>query len=81
MSECLKHDELTKGPSQMWPNFDDFGHFLKVKVAEIFWGARCIRKTFKAMATKRSKTLSKTDPSRRGLPVLLLLLWPSAESC
>ena len=43
MSECLKYDELTKGPCQMWPNFDDFGHFLKVKVAKIFWGARAPR--------------------------------------
>ena len=36
MSECLKYDELTKEPCRMRPNFDDFGHFLKVKVAEIF---------------------------------------------
>ncbi len=37
--ECFKCDELSRPLFQMQLNFDAFDHFLKVKVAEIFWGA------------------------------------------
>ncbi len=37
--EHFKCDELTRAPCQSLPKFDTFDHFLKVKVAEIFWGA------------------------------------------
>ncbi len=39
MLEHFKCDELIRGLCRSLPKFDVFDHFLKVKVAEIFWGA------------------------------------------
>ncbi len=59
MSECLKYDELTKRPCQMQPNFDDFGHFLKVKVAEMFWGAQAPQAPCRCRPTLQKHYMSK----------------------
>ncbi len=61
MSECLKYDVLTKGPCRMRPNFDGFGHFLKVKVAEMFWGAQA------AQASCRCGPISQKHYKSKGL--------------
>ncbi len=42
----------------MWPNFDDFGHFLKVKVAEIFSPCCCRPTSQKHYVSKGLERLS-----------------------
>ncbi len=36
--EHFKCDELTRAPCRSLPKFDVFDQYMKVKVAEMFWG-------------------------------------------